>query len=233
MKRFFLPTLWPSFVSSSLGLVIGLALWSHLPETMAMHFDINGYPGEWVEKSTAVITLPLVSIAISIVVWMIVWWLDQRLISEKHGRNVLSRIFNSISILLLCVQGIILVVALDPSRVPVNQVLFLILGLFFVLFGISLRGLPLNKALGFRFPWNAKDFHIWNRTHDLFYRWFVLVGVLLWFGGLLWPDARVALALIAIALLMPTLLSYKFARQLSRRRGQHHVEHHHRPKPVP
>ena len=50
-------------IITALPILLGLALWSRLPETIATHFDVNGVADGWSSKTFAVFGLPAILVA--------------------------------------------------------------------------------------------------------------------------------------------------------------------------
>lgn len=65
MMKFFK---WKIFIITSLvcllPILLGVALWERLPETMAIHFDINNNPDNFASKTFVVFGLPLLMVAL-------------------------------------------------------------------------------------------------------------------------------------------------------------------------
>ena len=65
-----------------LPIVAGLALWHKLPETIAIHFDINNNPDNFAPKGFVVFGLPLMMVA-----FQIISCLTTDISNQKHGRK--------------------------------------------------------------------------------------------------------------------------------------------------
>ena len=51
-----------------LPVLLGVALWSRLPDTMAIHFDMYNQPDNFASKSVVVFGLPAISFIIRIII---------------------------------------------------------------------------------------------------------------------------------------------------------------------
>lgn len=209
MKKYAFSVLWPSFLLPLLSLIIGLLLWNDLPEVLL--FDLP--------KDLIVIGLPLASVVLSLLVaWRASTDIGFYLLAGQ--RQILRRLLISLSILLFGLNQSLLQATLWPDQNLLPLILFGTLGLFLFSMGMSIRGLEPNSAIGFRFPWNKKNRRAWERTHDLFYRWFVLTGLLFLVLLPFYAIPPVALGLLVIALSLPTCLSWRYARALQAERSE-------------
>lgn len=62
---------WKNFIITSLvclfPILLGVALWDKLPETMAIHFDINNNPDNFASKEFAIFGIPLLMVLLQFV----------------------------------------------------------------------------------------------------------------------------------------------------------------------
>lgn len=216
LKHFF-SVIWPSFLFPVGALILGFALWDFLPEALPMHYSWSGEVDRLAPRMEALLTLPFFSIFLTVFV-AILARMDAFFYFHAGQRKALRQMLVAISFLLFGIQVGILATALMPETLPMTSILFVSAGLFLILFGLSLRDLQPSSAVGVRLPWNRRDRDVWRRTHDLFYRWFTLAGGIFLITAFVFPAPLVSLILVTLAILVPTALSFSYARSFQRRK---------------
>jgi uncharacterized membrane protein len=118
---------------------------------------------------------------------------------------------------LLCVHIMLLLMAMG-TRLNATFIMTALVGALFIVLGISMTDMRRNFVIGIRTPWTLANDDVWDRTHRLGGRIFVIAGALLMiapFGGL--KAVAIAFPLIAIgAALIPVVYSYVIYRRLER-----------------
>lgn len=157
--------------------------------------------------------IPLISLLMNMMICFLASF-DKPLTNFKGGLSFIRKITVAIAFLFLGSQLGAISTAVFPEMLPFNSMLFVSLGVFLMITGIAMRDLPFQSAFGFRLPWAQRNSQVWARTHDLFYRWFVVIGVLYLFLAGISPLPEYSMILLLLALIVPTLLSFRFSRKI-------------------
>lgn len=191
-----------------LPIVMGLLLWSRLPERIATHWGVDGTADGWSSKGFAVFGMPLFILAIH---WICVLVTSA---DPKH-KNIQGKPFSMV----LWVCPLISVLAgtmiyATALGVELNAALFIpiILGLMFVVIGNYLPKCKQNYTVGIKVPWALNDEENWSSTHRFAGKLWVLGGLLMLATAFL---EQVWLFFV-IALVMafgPVLYSYLYYRK--------------------
>ncbi len=123
------------------------------------------------------------------------------------------------NLLMLAVQGVVLVVGLSTLlvgagyAVPMPRVAALSTGVLLMVLGNYMGKLRKNFFIGIRTPWTLASDVVWERTHRLAGRVFVLAGLLLVLGGIAGMPLWMSLSVIVPAAIIPCVYSYVIYRQ--------------------
>ncbi|MBX3019339.1 MAG: DUF1648 domain-containing protein [Bdellovibrionaceae bacterium] len=211
MKALLRPSI-PALLLTVLSFALPLLFWKQMPEQVPIHFDIQGQADREAPKAVGLFILPGLSLFL-IVLMSFFAKLDPALMRDPDGPPSLGKFLGAIGILLLGIQAGLILTSVYPDRLLMNEMLFISMGLFMIVFGLSMRHMPMNPWIGFRYPWNYQNRAVWRRTHDLYYRWMIVFGVLSLVFAFVMPIPPVSLALLLLAIVVPAIISYRFSRQ--------------------
>lgn len=110
-----------------LPILIGVYYYDVLPEQIAVHFNFNGEPDNFVSKIYAIIDIPIFLAIVQIIISLVVDF-DK---TPKKGVLIIKGIIPLISVL---VQGGIVAYALD-NNFNVSQLVVFIFGIVFIILG--------------------------------------------------------------------------------------------------
>lgn len=124
-----------------LPVLLGLALWDKLPDTMAIHFDINNNPDNFASKGFVVFGLPLLMVLLQIFCCFV-----NDINSYKHGeRKKLERATKWIIPVMTVILQIITLGYGLGWNMDIRKVVALIVGIIFLVIGNYLPKLDYIK----------------------------------------------------------------------------------------
>ena len=114
-----------------LSIIPGLILWNNLPDTMAIHFDINNTPDNFASKGFAIFGLPLLMVLLQIICCVI-----NDINAHKHGERKKFETATKwiIPVMTIVLQLITIAYALN-NNVDIRKCVALIVGIIFVVIG--------------------------------------------------------------------------------------------------
>ena len=194
-----------------LPILVGLARWNDLPQRMAVHWDFNGAPDNWLGKGFTVFAMPLILLAVQ---WLcvVVTSLDPK--NKDQSRKAMGLVFWLCPIISLFANGAIYAAALG-LKFNVSVLAPLVVGLMFVVIGNYLPKCKQNYTVGIKIIWTLDSEENWNATHRFAGKVWVIGGVLLLLCAFL-PAASIPYVLIPCLTLMvgaPILYSYLYYRR--------------------
>ena len=209
MKNWFETNKWKILLSCLFTLapvLVGLILWNRLPESMMMHWGLDGKGDGFASKATIVFLLPLILCVFN----LLCFWLtalDKR--SIEQGKKITAMIFWIMPIISFAVNGTIYCIALDKS-LDVMVLFPLLFGLLFIFIGNYMPKIKQNSTLGIKISWTLQNEENWNKTHRFAGKvWFFsgIVVLLTVFLPIKWMLAVFTVAIIA-SVMLPVAVSY-------------------------
>lgn len=186
-----------------LPILMGLLLWSRLPDTMATHWGTDGTANGWSSKPFAVLGLPVFLLAVHWVCILITNADPKR----KSGKPLLLVFWISPVVSLLC-SFMIYAVGLGYT-LNLTLIVPLFMGLLFIIIGNYLPKCQQNYTIGIKVPWTLHSQENWNRTHRFAGTVWVIGGALMMLTCFL-QSQTLMIVLILLLVLLPTGYSYLY-----------------------
>lgn len=163
-------------------------VWDQLPDQVPIHWNIEGTADGFAGKTMGLLLLPLVSVAVYALFWLIPVIDPKRRVSMRNKpmpalRNLLIFVF---AFLFFVNLGSMLGVGLLGGSRNLAHLGILLL---FAALGNYLPAVPPNYFVGVRTPWTLEDPEIWRRTHRLAGRVWVASALVLLVVWALLPAA--------------------------------------------
>jgi uncharacterized membrane protein len=208
---------WYPLLLALAGVAASLALYPRLPETMAVHWDMDGNPNGWMPRPFGAFFGP---------VFLLVLWALMRVLpridprEQNYARfgDAYETIVGASLLLVLVTHGIVLAEALG-HHTPVARLVTALVGALFVVIGNVMPRMRPNWWFGVRTPWTLSNDRVWARTHRLAGFSMTAAGVAMIATALVLPSQfgiPVLLAATAAATVGPAVYSY-----LTWKREQH------------
>ena len=197
-----------------LPMLLGLALWSRLPDTIATHFGPSGEPDGWPSKAFAVLGLPAFLVAVHLLCAF-------GTMMDPKRKNIQDKMYKLvlwiIPVISLLVCSSVYFYALGYA-VDIARIACVMVGVTFIIIGNYLPKCRQSYTMGIKLPWTLNDEENWNATHR-FGGWLWMMGGAAFLaveamGGM---STMFTLVTIAAMVLLPTAYSYLYYR---RHRGE-------------
>ncbi len=214
MKEVLKKIIWLIMAAPAVYLAI---VWNKLPETVAMHFDLQGHPDRFGNKSELII-LVIVFIVMNAVVYLIltnIYRIDPRKYAAEN-KDRLQSIAIAVSVLLAAVLSVIIYSTLQGSIKISMGLIFAGAGLLLAIVGNYLPNLKPNYFAGLRLPWTLENEENWRKTHWLAGKLFFTGGLLLGIICLFTPPVASVIIFVTGTLIMviiPCVYSYRIYRK--------------------
>lgn len=190
-----------SFIASAV-------VYPDLPERMPTHWNLNGEVDGWSQRAWGAWLIPVVT--------ALMWGMMRLLPAiDPRGRNYLKfggafeGIMISVMIFMLALHVVTLRAALGYA-VAMERVVPVGVGLLFIVIGNLLPRARPNWFVGIRTPWTLSSDRVWEKTHRVGGRLFVLGGILIslsTFAGAGWSRV-VLIAVVTVCSLAAVVYSY-------------------------
>jgi uncharacterized membrane protein len=205
------PTVFSAIVIAAMAVVSAWA-WLALPADaqVPIHWGPSGAPDGWAGKTIGLFLLPLVTIGIAALLWVIPVVEPRRANFEKSGKAY-GAIWVAIIGLMAAIQLVAVAAALGWD-IDMTLVALVGTGVVFVVIGNYLPKVRPNYMMGIRTPWTLTSDLAWDRTHRLGGRLFVVEGIVFILLGLVRPPAEsfVVVLIGGIVLMLVFCFAYSY-----------------------
>lgn len=197
-----------------------------LPDTVPVHFDINGIPDRYGSKFE-LLMLPMIAIA-SIIMFNFISGVYKKQIesaTDDKKKNELisnSKVLNIVMLIMPTVMCVLNIVFLYNTYAMVNKdagfpeidtmnVVGAIMGLTFIVFGNYMPKTKNNRYIGFRFPWTMYNDTTWNKSNRFASYAMITAGVITIISALLTKGIVSSIIMISsLVIVIPIILIYAY-----------------------
>ena len=200
-------TIFTSITLIAIAVLAGLLLWSRLPDPMPAHWNAAGEIDGYMSKFWGVFLIPIISIALASL-FLIIPNIDPLKANIAQFRSTFNWFIVVFVVYMLYLYTLTLFAALGTSF---NMTLMLLpaVGLLFIGIGYLMNGAKRNFFIGIRTPWTLSSDTVWDETHKLGSKLFMLGGVVTILCAFL-GEAGIWIMLVAMlaATFVPIVYSY-------------------------
>jgi len=189
-------------------------VWTGIPQTVPMHFDLKGNVDQYGTKTDLLImTAVLTSLnMLAYLAILNIYKIDPKKYAAQNKER-LQRIGFSVALYLAAVSAMLIYVISTNHVDIVMKFVFIAMGLLFALIGNNMYNLKPNYFAGMRLPWTLENEDNWRATHHV-------AGRLWFFGGFViallafvldeqWSVYSTFIAL-SFLILIPVIYSYRY-----------------------
>jgi uncharacterized membrane protein len=195
---------------------VGVALFSQMPVQMASHWNAAGEADDTISRFWGVFLFPIVSLGL-LGLLLLIPRIDplraniQKFKSYYYGFIVVFLIY------FLYVYILTLLWNLD-LRFDMTRALMPAIGILFIVIGLMMIKAKRNYFIGIRTPWTLSSDEVWDRTHKLGGRLFIMIGIVTAILAILLSTVAiwVMLGLMLAAVLYTVVYSYVIFHKLEK-----------------
>lgn len=189
-------------------------VWTGIPQTVPMHFDLKGNVDQYGTKTDLLIMTAVLTGFNMLGYLMIlnIYKIDPKKYAAQNKERLRSIGF-SVSLYLAAVSAMLIYVISTNHVNIVMKFVFIAMGLLFALIGNNMYNLKPNYFAGMRLPWTLENEDNWRATHHV-------AGRLWFFGGLViallafvlneqWSVYSTFIAL-SFLIFIPVIYSYRY-----------------------
>ena len=184
--------------------IIGAAVYSRLPETMATHWSLDGTPDGWSSRAFTVFGLPAMLAGLNLLMYF-------GLNADPKKQNMNSTLLT----IALWTPAVVAVLAGGATiawglgyELRIDRVIPVLMGLLFIVIGNYLPKTKQSYTMGIRLPWTLNSEENWNRTHRLAGFLWVLSGVAFIVMSFIGWSMAAFFIILAAMVAAPTVYSY-------------------------
>jgi uncharacterized membrane protein len=210
----FTRTLIVSAVFFLIAVIAAVWLYPQLPAQVPTHWDLQGHVNGSMPRLWGAAFPALTILALGILTPLL-----PRISPRQFAITPFAHVYG---IVMLAIQGAMLVIGLSALlsdagyALPMPIIAMLSVGVLLMVLGNYMGKLRKNFFIGIRTPWTLASDAVWERTHRLGGRLFMLAGLLMVVGVLVGAPAWLTPIAIAAAALIPCVYSFWIYRRLGR-----------------
>ena len=199
------------------SVVASIFFYQRFPDRVVTHWNFAGQPDGYSSKAFAAFFFPLLNVGMY-GLFLLLPHLDPK----RDRYQQFAKVYHVFKALIIAVMtliyGIVGLAGLGYS-IAIEKVIPAIIGILFIVMGNYMAKLKPNWFMGIRTPWTLSNEEVWNKTHRLGGKLFILMGVLMLLIGFQKNQAAWYLftAGVVIVALVPMIYSFILFRKLEKR----------------
>lgn len=183
--------IWPLLIIAA---VIALSIWSYpqLPAKVVSHWDFQGQPNGWMSREFHTLMFPAILIFMY-GLFSLMPKFDPR--SERYAE--FAKVYLTMRTMIMLVLAVTLGAATFSNlgyHVNIGATVCGAIGILMIVLGNYFGKLKSNYFVGIRTSWTLSSENVWNKTHRLGAKIFVIWGVLLIAAP--WLPAPIAMGIL-------------------------------------
>ena len=199
-----------------ISMVVTAFLLPRLPDPVPIHWGPTGQPDNYAPRLIGSFLLPLTALGVYLL-FLVIPVLDPKRANYEKFADTYHYWRIAFVLFMVFLQGITLYsILIGDSRLNTNLV-FIGVGLLFILIGNYMPRVRSNWFVGIRNPWTLSNQEVWRRTHRFGGQIFVAGGLAMMVVALISEEWQVAVLLGAIFAMavIPNVYSYILFRRFS------------------
>lgn len=214
MKKLFTYILWIIILAP---LAYAAIIWKSIPPRVAMHFNLQGEPDRFDDKTELIVMLLLLT-AINIGCWLLltnVHRIDPMRFGKRDDGSM-KRLGFAISVFISAFLCYFLYNTRNNELKFFTAFIMIGTGILFSVCGNYFYNIKPNYFAGFRLPWTLNNPDNWKQTHHLGGKLWFAGGLLIVIVGILLKSTAAWIAyaaILAIMVVVPVIFSWQLFRK--------------------
>ena len=182
------------------SIVSSWIMFSQMPEQIPTHWNFKGEVDNWGTSFSHVLTINLVMIGMYLL-FLLLPYIDPRKERYQEFQKV-YHIFKNVMLLFFTLIFFLTNLSAIGYDLNIGLCIPLIVGLLFIVIGNYMSKIKMNWFMGIRTPWTLSSEKVWDKTHHLGAKLFMISGLLIAIDGFLPENYRVPVFILAIAIIL-------------------------------
>jgi len=204
----------PSLGIAILPLLYLGSVWNSLPETVPIHWNLEGDIDNWGSKYTLIGLVFLMPI-LTYILMLVVPKIDPKKRIEAMGGKYDQ--FKFILVAFMSVLSIFIIYVTKNQQLSSPAIIFVLVGVLYIFLGNYFKVLKQNYFIGIKTPWTLENEEVWKLTHLYAGKMWVIGGLLVVVLSLIVPEEinfYFFIAITAIISIVPIVYSYLIYKKL-------------------
>ena len=195
-------TLVITFVLVIIAIVFSLAVYNHLPDSMASHWNVNDQVNGYISRFWGAFLMPIISIGM-LGLFLLIPNIDPLKANIAKFRETFNAFITAIMVFLLYMHFLTVLWNLGYQNFRMSMAMLPAVGLILIFAGLMMRKAKRNFFIGIRTPWTLSSDRVWDQTHHLGSILFIISGILAFVGAFF--DGTTAFWLILVPIVGSTI----------------------------
>jgi uncharacterized membrane protein len=178
-----------------IAFVIGIQLYSSLPDVVPSHWNAQGQVNGHSSKGFLVFFMPLLALGVYLLMTFLPRIDPLRKNYEKFGKIYFG--FKVLLSMFLVALYLFTLAQAEGFKMNINYFIIPVFSVFFIIMGVFLPRLKRNWFIGIRTPWTIESDSVWSDTHKFAGKAFITAGIIS-FLGIFFPSSTFAVFFTAI-----------------------------------
>ena len=185
------------------SILSSLYFYKNFPDLVPIHWNMAGEADSWGSPFKSAFMFPVLNIGIYLL-FLIIPYMDPK--KERYEQFASTyHIFKTAIILFLSLIYFTASFSALGYDINITRVVTTFVGALFVVIGNYMSKIKQNWFLGIRTPWTLSSEEVWNKTHRLGGKMFLLSGLLMM--SISYFDIKYRIAIVVTILLLSVLVS--------------------------
>ncbi len=190
-----------------LSVIITLYVYPLLPPQMITHWGISGEANGFMPKEFGAWVVPIILVALLVLLYYIPR-LDPLKANIEKFKSAYHILIAALCGFFLYLQIIILAINLG-ANINMTQLLIPALGILFIVIGVILPLTKRNYFIGIRTPWTLYSDKVWNDTHRIGGRVFIVAGLIVFLSAFT-PKHTFSIVFTSIIAAVAITITYSY-----------------------
>ena len=196
-----------SFSLIAIAFLVGVILYAQLPDPMPAHWNAAGEIDGYMSKFWGIFLMPVITIAL-VLLFLVIPNIDPLKANIAKFRGAFNWFIVAFVAYMLFIYALTLAAALGV-QFNMTVMLLPVVGLLFIGVGFMMRQAKRNFFIGIRTPWTLSSETVWDETHKLGSKLFMLGGIVAIVCAFLGENGIwLMLAAMLAAAFVPIVYSY-------------------------
>ena len=194
--------------------VFAFISWDKLPESIPVHWNIDGIPNRFENKGLGIFVEPLISVGLYFILLAL-----PKIDPKKANYAQFETVFRAIRLVIHSLLSVIFIIGLlSAMHYPINTtyITMLLIPFMFMILGNFMGKIRPNYFVGIRTPWTLASEEVWVKTHRVTGRVWVAASFLYLLLNLFTKLPHlVEIVYIALLIVVPFVYSFVKYKQIS------------------
>ena len=201
-------------ISLLLGLIpiaLYLYFYKQLPDQIATSFGFDGTINDYSSKSS--MWFPMLLPMLLVPVLAITPRIDPKGTNYKKFGKCYDYFIIIITFVVSSSMSMIVLNNIITVSFPFHVLIVFTLGIFFIFIGNYMPRMKQTYTMGIKTPWTLDNEVVWNKTHRLGGKCFIVMGVLMIFTSFVPRYGNLLIAPVLLVAVIPSVMSYVYYKQ--------------------